>query len=441
MKYLKQSVAVLGCGLSGVAAAKLAAREGAEVTVFDSGRPEGLAAAAAEVSAAGCGTVFGDAALDAAAGGFDLAVTSPGIALEWPLCRQFSDAGVRVVGELEFAFPFCEADIVGVTGTNGKTTTVELVAAMLGGCGESAVAAGNYGRPLSDVVCSDEGHSVIALEVSSFQLEAIETFRPDIALWTNFAPDHLDRYPDVGTYRDAKLRLFENQTPADWAVLNARDDIPPVAARTLTFSAFDGGADYSYRGGEIRRGGEPVMAMADTELRGTHNAENLMAAFAVAEARGHAPDVIAASVAGYRAPAHRCELVAILDGVEYINDSKATNLHALESALLALSDSEIVLIAGGKDKGLPFGDLADCVAEHARAAVLIGEIRERLAAEWGARLPCHTASDIGEAVGLATRLAEGRGLVLFAPGTSSFDMFSGYEARGRAFREAVNWLT
>lgn len=433
-------MAVLGCGRSGAAAAKLAAREGGRVTLFDSGDPERLRPLADGLEEACAEVVLGEAALRAQAANFDLAVISPGIALEWELAAQFTAAGVRVIGEMEFAFPFCDFDIVGVTGTNGKTTTVEIIATMLNGCGESSVAAGNYGRPLSDVVCSSESFSSVALEISSFQLEAIEAFRPDIAVWTNFAPDHLDRYAGIGAYRDAKLRLFENQVAADWAVLNAREAIDGVVAQTATFSAFGAPADYTYSGGEILHRGDSLMPMSDTQLRGAHNAENLMAAFAVAEIRGHAPSDIAASVNDYRAPAHRCELVAILDGVEYINDSKATNLHALESALVSLGDSEIVLIAGGKDKGLPFGDLSGCVGRHVKAVVLIGEIKESLAAEWGGELPCHTVSDLREAVRVATGLAEGHGLVLFAPGTSSFDMFTGYEARGRAFREAVNQM-
>ncbi len=431
---------MLGCGRSGTAAAKLAAREGARVTVFDSGDAQALRPAAAVLEAEGHAVVLGDDALRAAVGDFDLAVISPGIALDWELAAQFSGGGVRVIGEMEFAFPFCDFDIIGVTGTNGKTTTVEIIETMLGGCGERAVAAGNYGRPLSDVVCSSETFSAVALEISSFQLESIEAFRPDVAVWTNFAPDHLDRYADINDYRAAKLRLFENQGAGDWAVLNGREEFGGIAAKTTTFSAFSSDADYTFDGTGILHRGEPLMPMADTALRGAHNAENLMAAFAVAEIRGHEPAAVAAAVRGYRAPAHRCELVAMLDGIEYINDSKATNLHALESALRSLADSEIVLIAGGKDKGLPFADLAACVGEHATAAVLIGEIRDSLAAAWGGNLPCHTAGDMAEAVSIATRIAGGKGLVLLAPGTSSFDMFSGYEARGKAFREAVNQL-
>ena len=437
MNYKNQNVAVLGCGRSGAAAARLAAREGASVTVFDSGPPEKLRNAADEMGAAGYSVVLGDEALRARAGDFDLAVISPGIALGWDLAVQFSAAGVRLVGEMEFAYPFCTADIVGVTGTNGKTTTVELLESMLNGCGERAVAAGNYGLPLSDVVCSTESYSAVALEISSFQLETIDSFRPAIAVWTNFAPDHLDRYPDVGAYRAAKMRLFENQTSSDWAVVNARDGIADLAARTVTFSAFDGGADYTYQNGAILASGETLVEMADTQLRGTHNAENLMAAFAVGSVRRHSSPTMVSAVASYTAPPHRCELVADVGGVEYINDSKATNLHAMESALVAQGDTKVVLIAGGKDKGLPFGELAPLVARHASHAVLIGEIREAIAEAWGAALPCEVAADLGEAVRAAATLAKPGQAVLFAPGTSSFDMFSGYEARGDAFRTAV----
>ncbi len=433
-------MAVLGCGRSGAGAAKLAAREGAAVTVLDSGNPEGLRAAAGRLEAAGYSTVLGDAALQVDVSGFDLVVVSPGIALGWAIAKQFVDAGVRVIGEMEFAAPFCGADIIGVTGTNGKTTTVELIAAMLDGCGERTIAAGNYGRPLSEIVCDSVTLSAVALEISSFQLETIETFRPQIAVWTNFAPDHLDRYDSLEAYRDAKLRLFENQTGEDWAVVNLRDGLEGLSAQTLTFSAFDEGADYRFEGGAVMRDGEALIGMGTTQLRGSHNAENLMAAMAVGQIRGHEAADLSAAVAGYSAPPHRCEPVGEVAGVEYINDSKATNLHALESALVSLGEVPLVLIAGGKDKGLPLGELAPLVGRHATHAVLIGEIRDELAGAWGGALPCGSAADLPAAVRAAADLAQDGGIVLFAPGTSSFDMFSGYEERGEAFRAAVREL-
>ncbi|MGI9243308.1 MAG: UDP-N-acetylmuramoyl-L-alanine--D-glutamate ligase, partial [Verrucomicrobiales bacterium] len=376
---------------------------------------------------------------------FDLAVISPGIDLGSDLALRFSDAGVRIVGEMEFAYGFAAGvPIVGITGTNGKTTTTELVEAILSGCGQPSVAAGNYGVPLSEVITSGESYSVYTVEISSFQLEAIEAFRCEVAVWLNFAPDHLDRYPDIDAYRAAKLRIFENQTPSDWAVLDARErfGLGVVKSQTLTFSAHTDSADYTLRDdGRIICPDGGGVDMRELKLRGTHNAENLMAALAVGHTRGLSTGEMVGAIAGYTPPRHRCELVRNLGGVDYINDSKATNLHALESSLQALGDVPLVLIAGGKEKGLPFQRLRKVVAQHATKVVLIGEIRERVAAEWGDEIQCVLAGSVEEAVSLARDLAGGGGAVLFSPGTSSFDMFTGYAERGDAFCGAVDQLT
>jgi UDP-N-acetylmuramoylalanine--D-glutamate ligase len=441
LKYKGQNVAVLGCGRSGAAAARLAGREGARVTVLDNGDPEKLASTASGLRESGYDVVIGRNALAADASSFDLAVISPGIALDKELAVRFTLAGVRLIGEIEFAFPFCSARIIGVTGTNGKTTTVELIEMMLSGCGEPTIAAGNYGRPFSDIVCSSVTYSTVALEISSFQLESVEEFRPGVAVWTNFAPDHLDRYPGVEQYRAAKMRLFQNQTSDDWAVVNLRDGLTGMAANTCTFSAFDEAADYHFENNSIMQGSEILISMDELAMRGRHNAENLMAALAVGRIHGHSTDSLTAAIAAYSPPAHRCEPVGTVAGVCFINDSKATNLHALESALISLHDGEgIILIAGGKDKGLPFGDLTACVSKYTEHVVLIGEIRNSLVKEWGRYVDCRTAVDMQEAVTTAAALARPGQTVLFAPGTSSFDMFSGYEARGEAFCKAVNDL-
>ena len=437
MNFTGQNIAILGCGRSGAGAAGLACREGATVSVFDSGE---TASFAMEGVTAHLGAEAGTAALD-----FDLAVVSPGIDLASPLAKRFSEAGVRIIGEMEFAYQLAGGvPIVGITGTNGKTTTTEIVEAILTKNGQRSVAAGNYGVPLSEVLTSGESYDVFTIEISSFQLEAIEGFRCEVAVWLNFAPDHLDRYPGVEEYRAAKLRIFENQTESDWAILDAREsfDDGVVKAQTLTFSAHTESADYTFRDGNkiVCPGGE-VVDMRDLKLRGTHNAENLMAALAVGHTRGLATADMASAIADYTPPRHRCELVQTIDGVDFINDSKATNLHALESSLVAQGGVPLVLIAGGKEKGLPFQRLRKVVAQCATNVVLIGEIRERVSAEWGEEIPCKTAGSVEEAVALSRDLAEAGGAVLFSPGTSSFDMFSGYAERGDAFCEAVNQIT
>lgn len=376
---------------------------------------------------------------DAATGdieGIDLAVLSPGIDAKAPLARAFSDKGILLIGEIEFADRFNEKPVIAITGTNGKTTTTELIERILNANGQATVAAGNYGRAYSEVVLSFPDCDVITLEVSSFQLETIVDFRPHISVWMNFAPDHLDRYAGVAEYRAAKMRIFENQTEDDFAVVNARDGLGALVPRTITFSAFDDTADYHLRGSEILYREEPVCDFAACRLRGTHNAENLMAALAVGNIRGIPFPAMEKAVEDYTPPPHRSELVATIDGHEFINDSKATNLHALAQALRS-QPQPVVLIAGGKDKGLPFEELRDLVAAKASHVVAIGEIRNAIVAAWSPGVACEAADSLADAVAKARAAAGAGQTILFSPGTSSFDMFRGYEDRGEAFRGII----
>lgn len=435
MNYRNQQIAVLGAGRSGLAAARLAAREGARPVVYDTGDSAKLRATAGQLAGEGIASVLGAEALSSPVTA-DLVVLSPGIDASWDLPRRFAGAGVRIIGETEFAHTLGTVPVIGITGTNGKTTTTELIARLLSANGQRTVACGNYGVPYSEVLLSGEVYDVLTMEISSFQCETIETFRCPITVWLNFAADHLDRYPGVEEYRAAKMRIFENQTAEDVAVVDARDPMPALAARKVTFSAFDSSADYTLSGGTILFQGEPVADFRATRLRGTHNAENLMAALAVGRERGLGYGAMMAAAAEYVPPRHRCEFIATVDGCDYINDSKATNLHALASSLVAMGEN-VVLIAGGKQKGLPFEELRETVARHASHVVLIGEIREQVRGRWAEGAPCELADSVDEAVALARKAARPGQTVLFSPGTSSFDMFSGYEERGDAFRNAV----
>ena len=260
----------------------------------------------------------------------------------------------EVIGEVELAARFYQGKIVGITGTNGKTTTTELVARILAHAGLGGTPCGNYGTPFAEVVLQPNPPAAVALELSSFQLETIRTLHPAVAVWLNFAPDHMDRYPTVEAYRAAKLRIFENQTPDDTAVIRGGEDLPPLAAKTVTFSTTDPDADWFSNGHIILHGGETWLDMDhDTSLRGLHNAENTMAALAACQTFGISAAAMREALHGYAPPPHRCELIRTLDGVEYLNDSKATNLHALESALRSQT-RPVVLIAGGKEKGLDY---------------------------------------------------------------------------------------
>ncbi len=435
MNLSGKQIAVLGAGGSGYAAAALALSRGAKAKVFDSGAPEKLAPAAAKFEALGAPLVCGEAALRDP-GRFDLAVVSPGIDPASPLARALAAASGEFLGEIEFAFRLGSAPVVAITGTNGKTTTTSLVAAMLRAAGLRAIAAGNIGLAYSEVVRSGETYDWIVLELSSFQLETVSTFSPRIAVWLNFAPDHMDRYRTVEDYRAAKLRLFERLASEALTVSKLECGLD-LAGRATTFSAFSEGGDFAYHSGEIRHPATGrAFPFAAGRLQGRHNAENVMAALAVADELGIAWDRVAPAISAFQAPPHRCEKVAEIDGVLYLNDSKSTNLHSLESAL-AGQDAPVVLVAGGKDKGLDFGELRGLAGRMVREAVCIGEIAGRIAAAWEGAVPCRLAESLDEAVALAAALARPGEIVLFSPGTSSFDMFGGYEARGEAFRRAV----
>ena len=258
-------------------------------------------------------------------------------------------------------------------------------------------------------------------------------------MWLNLTPDHLDRYETTDEYRAAKLRIFENQQAEDWAVVNFRDALPSLAAKRITFSAYEIGADLHLRDDVIHYKDQPLLDPRETHLRGTHNTENLMAALGVGLARGLTAAEMTPSLRNYRPQPHRCELVRELDGVTYINDSKATNLDALAKAL-ASETQPVILIAGGKDKGFEFDTLAQTVGEKARWVVLIGEMAERIATAWQEHVPCERVGSLQEAVQVAWSLARPGEVVLFSPGTSSFDMFKSYADRGNQFRTLVQAL-
>ncbi|PYL65932.1 MAG: UDP-N-acetylmuramoyl-L-alanine--D-glutamate ligase [Verrucomicrobia bacterium] len=287
MRYKNQNIAVLGAGLSGSAASLLLRSEGAQVTVLDSAEEKNLLKSTIDNLRAQDVRVTCGAAAEEDSSTYEIAILSPGIDPASRLVRNFSSRGIDIIGELELGWRFCEKiPIIAVTGTNGKTTTTELLAQMLNACGQRTIACGNIGKPLSEVAREKQTYDVLTVEVSSFQLETIRTFHPSISLWLNFAPDHLDRYRSVAEYRAAKLRIFENQTEADVAVVNAIEKIPNIHPRTITFSAYANGGDFRVSEGVILYRDEPVLRLGDTKLRGLHNIENLMATLAVGMARG-----------------------------------------------------------------------------------------------------------------------------------------------------------
>jgi UDP-N-acetylmuramoylalanine--D-glutamate ligase len=439
VRYKNQNIAVLGAGLSGNAAALLLRSEGAQVTVLDSAEEKNLLKSTIEnLRAQGVRVICG-AAADKDLSAYQMAVLSPGIDPASRLARNFSSRGIDTIGELELGWRSCEIPVIAVTGTNGKTTTTELLAQMLNACGQRTIACGNIGKPLSEVAREKQPFDVLTVEVSSFQLEAIRSFHPSVSLWLNFAPDHLDRYRSVADYRLGKLRIFENQTGDDVAVVNAIEKLPGIRARKITFSAYADQADFRLSGGAIIYHNEAVLRLVDTKLRGLHNIENLMATLAAGLARGLSFQKMVPPLCAYEPRPHRCEFVREVGGVGYVNDSKATNLDAVDKALRAQS-KPIILIAGGKDKGFTFDPLRSLVKEKVRSTILIGEMAESIRRSWNGAVKSEIASSLADAVERAHDSAKPGEVVLFSPGSSSFDMFKSYADRGDQFRALVQAL-
>lgn len=436
MKLKDKRIAILGAGRSGRAAAKLALREGAKVSVWDQAGEEVFTGFPNEVD-------IHPRADEAAANTIDseLLIVSPGIDTYGSYAAAYCENVEEVIGEVELAARLYQGRMIGITGTNGKTTTTELASCMLEQAGLGGTACGNYGLPFCEVLLRDDLPQAVALELSSFQLETIDSLRPNVAVWLNFAPDHMDRYPTIEAYKRAKLRIFNNLSDGDVAVIPAGESLPDIPAKTVTFSTEDEKADWYSDGEEIRHHNEVVLHMAeDTALRGIHNAENLMAAMAACRALDIPLAVICQALRGYSPPIHRCELIRTLDGVEYLNDSKATNVHALISAVRSQT-KPVVLICGGKNKGLDYSGLLPLLREKTLLVVTFGEIAATLANAFNGASPCEQVETLAQALTKARDLAPRGSVVLLSPGTSSFDQFSGYEQRGDYFRELVHQLS
>jgi UDP-N-acetylmuramoylalanine--D-glutamate ligase len=447
-----KNVLVVGLGASGKAACELLLRKGARVWAVDDAKNEALQQEAKQLEGKGVRATFGGRFPDER---FDLAVVSPGVPWESPALQRLVSEKTHIIGELELGYQHSVCLNISITGTNGKTTTTELVERMLRHRQVKTVAAGNIGLPLCAVAEQSKDLDFLTLEVSSFQLETIEFFRPAVAVLLNITPDHLDRYPNMAAYARAKARLFANQQAFDWAIVQTealaqlRALGVSIPSKTVTFSVSNRRADiYMDRGLLISRLGDwegPLLNMDDCLLRGPHNAENLMAALAVGRILRIPLESMVESLKGYQPPPHRCELVTEINGVKYINDSKSTNLDSLHKALLTVpsgrsGEANILLIAGGKDKGFEYHDVGPLLSQRVKAAYLIGETREKLRAAWSLFTPCTLADSLLEAVQSAARDAVSGDVVLLSPACSSFDQFQNYKHRGEIFRQAVNDL-
>ena len=434
-------VLVVGLGVSGFAAARALADLGAVVRVTESSSGEAVLERAAALRRSGIEVEVGGhdtAALDA-----DVAVLSPGIPPTAPVVRALEGRGTRTISEVELAYRLARCDFIAVTGTNGKTTTTSLLASMLQEGGLACVAAGNIGLPLVEAVASVPDDGVIAVEVSSFQLAAIETFRPRVGVLLNVAEDHIDWHGALESYVAAKARLVANQEAGDVFIPNAEDErameiAASAAARLAPFSSRRAPADGIGIDGELAVWrGRPVFSEADVPLAGRAGLEDALAAAGAALEYGVEPGAVMRALKGFRPLPHRMEVVAAAGGVAYIDDSKATNPHATLGAVKGLSD--VVLIAGGRSKGIDLRPLAGTVPP-VRAVVALGEAGDAIHEVFDALVPVDRAGSMDEAVRLARARVPAGGTVPLSPACASLDMYASYSERGEDFARSVRSL-
>jgi len=442
---------VIGAARSGIASARFLSAHGATVAVNDQKPFEQWSAPALALQEKGIGCLPGDVPtwlLDQV----DLVVVSPGVPSNSIPLRYAERAGAEVIGEIELAYRFLKGRTVAITGTNGKTTTTTLIAALLRDAGLTTQVGGNIGTPLISLTetSSDEGWTVA--EVSSFQLETIREFHPTVAVVLNVTPNHMDRYESFSDYAAAKHRIFMNQTRGDVAVLNADDQVVSswgsgLRAHVVRFSVtneLDEGLFLRDRQIVSRtQGGERVLMSRDEmNLRGLHNVENVLAAFAAGLACGAGPDSMRQTVRGFQPVEHRLEFVDEIGGVQFYNDSKATSVDATLKALQAFQadPGKLIIILGGRGKRAPYAPLGPLVKEKARKLLLIGEDADTIAEEIGDCAPIERAVGMNDAVERSFNAAEPGDIVLLAPACASFDMFDSFEQRGSVFKIAVKNL-
>jgi UDP-N-acetylmuramoylalanine--D-glutamate ligase len=451
--YSGKSILIVGAARSGTAVARFLLSAGARVVLTDSREMEGIPTIPALLDDPGH---TGKLVLEL--GGHrvesfkecDFVVVSPGVPLSLPYFEISRESGIPVIAEVELAYRHLKGRIIGITGSNGKTTTTTLVSELLTGAGMRGYAAGNIGAPLIDFVSSSTPDDIYAVELSSFQLEGIDRFRPAVGSILNLTPDHMDRYPGFEDYIRAKSRIFSNQQKADFAVLNADDPrTSAMAAEVPSTAVMFSRIQIPARGAFLRSGkivyrddaGEKELFSSGAIcLKGMHNLENVLAACAMAILAGVPHEALEESVRKFRGVEHRIEFVSEIGGVQYFNDSKATNVDATVKSLEAFPGN-IVLIAGGKDKEGDFAALRPLVRDRVKHLVLIGQAAEKIRKALSGCVDISEAGSMQDAVSTCGRIAQPGDVVLLAPACASFDMFQDYEHRGRAFKDAVHRLT
>lgn len=446
MNLSGKKILVVGLARTGVAVARFLVKQGASVTVTDMKHGEAVEPFLGQLDGLPLNLELGGHSAESFRAA-DLIVVSPGVPMDIDPLNIARAAHRPIISEIELASRFITAPIIAITGTNGKTTTTTLTGEIFRESGFSTFVGGNIGNPLVELFESDETVERVVVELSSFQLETIETFRPKVAVLLNITEDHLDRYASYQEYIDAKVRIFMNQTSEEYAVLNLDDPIVAPLAAAMKGQVVWMSQHRELEQGIFHREGEIVFRWNGTEeiiptsafrIKGVHNIENIMASLAASMLAGCPADSARVAVENFRGLPHRMELVREVHGAGWYEDSKATNVGSVEKALASFHD--ITWIAGGKDKGGSYAPLAGLVNERVRCMILIGEAKDRMAQELGEFTDTRLAATLEEAVSLASQVTLPGGVVLFSPACSSFDMFRDYEDRAQQFRALVSAL-
>jgi len=447
MELKNKRVLVVGLARTGVATALFCATRGAIVAATESRTEAAIGDSVARLRAAGVSLELGGHK-DRTFLEQDLIVPSPGVPADSPQLVAARAGGVTIWSEIELAYRYLQGTLIGITGSNGKTTTTALIEHILRGADFPTILAGNIGTPLISCVDQSRKNTITVVELSSFQLELIETFRPNISLFLNLTPDHLDRHHTLKGYGDAKARIFENKTADEAAILNADDATTaayaPSKPKLYWFSRKQRVAQGAYLRGEevvLRIDGTDhvVLRRGEIPLAGAHNLENVLAATVAAQLAGVAVPVIAQGIRSFAGVEHRLEFVAEVGGVRYYNDSKATNVDATLKALEAFP-GRILVILGGKDKDSDYTVLQQPLREKAILALLIGAAAEKIKTQVAGSVAIERAGTLERAIEVASHAAHAGDVVLLAPACASFDQFENYEHRGRVFKGLVHQL-
>ena len=445
MNLRGKKVLVVGCGITGVSVAKFLVKERAEVTVTDKQSKLDLRQQLAPLEKLNIkydlGTYITKRFVDS-----DLIVVSPGVPFDLEPLEVAVKRGVPVISEIELASRFIKKPIIAVTGTNGKTTTVNLIAKMIENSGSSAFLCGNVGKPLIDYLIEKPKAKWIVCEVSSFQLEACTSFRPKIAALLNFSPDHIDRHGSLEEYLAVKGQVFENQTSADYAVLNYDDPVvrqfgEEMAASPHYFSKgeFSGAGVFLaerklfFKSTEF---GKKQLGLEQIKLKGIHNLENVMAAVCISFLAGASKQGVQKTIDEFKGLEHRFEFVTRKNRVNFYNDSKGTNIDSVARILESFS-KPVILIAGGRDKGGDYSILRDIIREKVKMLILMGEAKEKLNRVLGSATETYVVGTLEEAVLYAYQKSRSDDNIVFCPGCSSFDMFKNYKERGEVFKKII----